>query len=185
LQRIARDANRASDVITKIRRFLSRGDVQRERSDFNMLVVEAIDLVALEAKGRMVQLAFEPFPDLPWVVMDRTQLQQVLVNLIINGIEAMIGVDPPKRQLRLRTHFNGVDEIQLDVHDVGHGIDHQNEDAVFAAFESTKKNGMGMGLAISLSIMESHGGRLWFSANEGPGVTFSLTLPVDRTEELI
>ena len=114
--------------------------------------------------------------DLPPVLGDRVQLQQVVLNLIMNGIEAMSAVEDRPRALVIKTQSGEVDQVRVTVQDSGRGLDPQSRDRIFEAFYTTKRGGMGMGLSISRSIVENHGGRLWAVANDGPGATFQFTL---------
>src|SRR6267143_1740420 len=117
--------------------------------------------------------------DLPLVLGDRVQLQQVILNLIMNGVEAMASVADRPRELFIRSRQHESDKVLVAVQDSGIGIDQQNLEKIFDTFYTTKSQGMGMGLAISRSIVEDHGGRLWAVPNDGPGMTFEFALPVD------
>jgi len=119
---------------------------------------------------------------LPTVLGDRVQLQQVMINLVINGMEAMAPVTDRPRELLIRSQHED-DQVLLAVQDSGTGIDPDNADRMFAAFFTTKPSGMGIGLSISRSIIEAHGGRLWASRNAGPGATFQFSLPTDSKAE--
>jgi signal transduction histidine kinase len=121
-------------------------------------------------------LRVEPYTDLPSVMADRVQVQQVLMNLILNGIQAMSEVQDRERVLVVRTECDEGDKIRVAVQDYGVGIDPGDIERIFDAFHTTKPGGMGMGLSISRSIVESHGGQLWVTPNDGPGVTFQFTL---------
>jgi PAS domain S-box-containing protein len=182
LDRIIRDANRAGEVITRIRRFLQRGDMQRSPLEMNAVVADVLALVRAEAQARGVHLQFTPVAALPAVAADRVQVQQVLLNLVMNALEALGRSTGTARQVAIRLQRQGDDNLQVDVRDSGPGIDPALRSALFEAFQTTKPDGMGMGLAISRSIVEAHGGRLWVTPNEGPGVTFGFTLPIDATE---
>ncbi len=121
--------------------------------------------------------------DLPLVLGDRIQLQQVILNLVMNGIEAMNTVTDPPREMIIRSSPHASDKILVGVHDTGIGIDSENLAKIFDTFYTTKSQGMGMGLAISRSIIENHGGRLWAAPNDGPGATFQFTLDIGSQEE--
>jgi signal transduction histidine kinase len=129
-----------------------------------------------EARRNKVALRTELVANLPSVMADRVQIQQVAMNLILNGIEAMRAVEDGKRELVVRTQRDEGDHVRVAVQDSGVGIDPLNAERIFDAFHTTKPGGMGMGLSISRSIIESHGGRLWATANDGPGATFEFTL---------
>lgn len=184
VDRIIRDANRAGDVITRIRRFLQRGDMQRDVLDMNVVVADVLALVRAEAQARRVNLRFAPEPVQPAVAADRVQVQQVLLNLVMNALEAMSRGNGFVRHVVITLSPQGDEALQVNVCDNGPGIDPAVQGALFDPFQTTKPGGMGMGLAISRSIVEAHGGRLWVAHNQGPGVTFSFTLPVDTTQVL-
>lgn len=181
VQRIIRDANRAGDVITRIRAFLQRGELPRSALDLNALVADVLDLVRAEAQGRGVALHYAPAARLPRVAADRVQIQQVVLNLVMNGLEALQRAGT--RQLTLRTgRHDDDDSVRVDVRDSGPGIDPTIRAHLFDAFQTTKPDGLGMGLAISRSIVEAHGGALWAAPDPGPGATFSFTLPADTAD---
>jgi signal transduction histidine kinase len=141
------------------------------------LIRDVDALMQTEASRNQVTLITELGDDLPLVLGDRVQLQQVLVNLVQNGIEAMSAISDRPRQVVLRSALQSPDELLISVQDSGIGIDSKNERRIFDAFFTTKSQGMGMGLAISQSIIEAHGGRLWASANPDFGTTLQFTLP--------
>ena len=175
LQGIARDARRAGDVIARIR-LLARGTVtEKEQLDINNVIREVVTLAEGEAHRTRARLRTELAGDLPRVVGDPVQLQQVVLNLLLNGLDAMHAVMGP-RELVIRTQREATDQVRVAVQDSGSGIDPQVADRIFEAFYTTKRSGMGMGLSISRSIVEQHGGRLWAVPNDGPGTTFHFTL---------
>jgi C4-dicarboxylate-specific signal transduction histidine kinase len=176
---IAREGTRASDVVRHIRAIFTKGSPERTRVHVNELIREACALVQMEASRNKVAFETELDSDHPAAMGDRVQLQQVIVNLILNGIEALSGVTGRPRRLVVRSTTNGPDEILVAVCDSGVGIDPKDERRIFDAFFTTKDQGMGMGLAISQSIIEAHGGRLWATANSDHGMTFQFTLPSD------
>ena len=181
VQRIVRDANRASDVIARIRGFLKRGEFLPTRVDLEEVIGEVIGLVQAEARARGVSLRHVAVRDLPTVLVDRVQLQQVILNLVMNALEAMSSTAGAPRVLELSAHWNGTDDtVLVEVRDSGVGIGTVDRDRIFDAFHTTKPEGMGMGLAISRSIVETHGGRLWATPNEDCGETFRFTLPTDH-----
>jgi signal transduction histidine kinase len=132
-----------------------------------------------ELQRNRVTLRAEFADGLPPVTGDRVQLQQVILNLFLNAFDAMRGVDDRPRQLVIRTERDEGDRVRLSVQDAGVGLDSQSLDRLFEAFYTTKSGGMGIGLSVSRSIIESHHGRLWAAPNDGPGATFSFTIPCD------
>jgi signal transduction histidine kinase len=135
--------------------------------------------VRREVFNHGVSLQLELAPALPPVLGDRVQLQQAIMNLLVNAIQAMAAVTDRPRELFVRTHRPEGEQVFIEVRDTGIGIDPENLKQLFNAFFSTKPNGMGMGLSICRSIIEAHGGRIWASRNDGPGATFHVTLPAD------
>ncbi len=184
VEAIIRDGTRASGVLVRIRGLLRRGERLRERSDINDVVREVIALSDGELRRNGVSLRTEMPGDLPPVVVDRILLQQVILNLIMNGMEAMRAVSDRVRVLRIRTAEQPSDSIVVLVQDSGGGVDPKHSSRMFEAFYTTKVQGIGMGLTISRSIIEAHGGRLWAIANDGPGSTFCFTLPIDEAGKL-
>ena len=176
-ERMMRDANRASDVIRRIRTLVQKTELEKIRLDINDLIQEVVALLHGEARKNEVALRTELAADLPSVLGDRVQLQQVLLNLIINGIEAMHPVRDRPKQLLLSSERRKSDEVFVAVRDSGTGLDPRSAEKIFTAFFTTKPHGIGMGLSISHSIIAAHNGRLWAVANEGPGATFQFTLP--------
>jgi C4-dicarboxylate-specific signal transduction histidine kinase len=174
---IAREGTRASDIVRRIRAMFSKTAPERAAVNLNELIGEVAGLLQTEIAKNQVVLQMELAGDLPVVMADRVQLQQVLVNLMLNGIEAMSAVTGRPRRLATRTELGSKDEVLVSVSDSGVGIDPKNHKRIFDAFFTTKGQGMGMGLSISNTIIESHGGRLWASANSGPGATLQFTLP--------
>ena len=179
---VATDGHRAAEVIQRIRALCRRTDPQRERLDINDIIREVVLLARHEVLGHRVSLRTDLASALPTVLGDRVQLQQVMINLVINGMEAMAPVIDRPRELLIRSEHEA-DQVLLAVQDSGTGIDPDNADRMFRAFFTTKPSGMGMGLSISRSIIEGHGGRLWASPNAGPGATFQFSLPTDSKGE--
>jgi PAS domain S-box-containing protein len=177
LERIVRDANRASEVIRRIREFL-RKDGQLAPLDISDAVREAVALVGDDLLKKQIALRVELSEGLPLVQGDRTQLQQVLLNLIINGSDAVASLQNRSRELTVIAQKSG-DRVLVAVRDNGDGIEPQNVDRIFKAFFTTKPMGMGLGLSISRSIIEAHGGRIWAELNDGPGLTVQFTLPIE------
>jgi len=176
-RRTIRDGHRASDVITRLRALFSRKEAAAEPVDLNEATREVIALSLSELQRSGVSLRAELADDLPPVTGDRVQLQQVVLNLLRNGADAMSGVAGRPRQLVIRTRRDEGDRVRLDVRDAGAGFDPQTADRLFESFYTTKDDGMGIGLSVSRSIVESHQGRLWATPNDGPGATFSFSIP--------
>jgi len=180
-RRTIRDANRASDVIKRLRALYSKKDPSPELIDLNEATREVISLSMSDLQRHRVILRLELFDDLPLVTADRVQLQQVILNLLRNASDAMSNVDDRPRELLIRTEREEGDRVRLSVKDVGVGFEPQAADRLFEAFYTTKNEGMGIGLSISHSIIEAHEGRLWATANDGPGATFSFSIPCRAT----
>jgi len=177
---IAREGTRASDVVRHIRAMFTKANPERSRVQVNELIREVGSLLEAQVSRNHVVFETELAAELPPAIGDRIQLQQVIVNLVLNGIEAMAGVSDRPRRLVVRSQRQNSQELLVAVRDCGVGIDPRDEKRIFDAFFTTKTQGMGMGLSISHSIIESHGGRLWASSNEDRGATFQFTLPADR-----
>ena len=175
---IIRDGERASQVIARIRALLKKAPTAKTLLDVNEFVNEVVALTQSEIVRNNVHLRVDLADDLPKVPGDRIQLQQVMLNLIVNAVEAMLTIEDRQRALLITSGSLNDNAVQIAVSDNGMGIDPQTADHLFDAFSSTKPDGMGMGLAISRSIIEAHGGRLWTGANEGFGATFQFTLPI-------
>jgi PAS domain S-box-containing protein len=176
IERIIRDADRATGVVRRIRALSKKAAPEMTQLDINDVINEAMLLVQREVLSHRVAMRLELASGLPPVVGDRVQLQQVIINLAMNGIEAM--ADVPDRQRRLVVRSEVYESHALvAVQDAGTGIDPENANRVFGAFYTTKSDGMGMGLSISRSIVEAHGGRIRATNNEGPGATIQFTLP--------
>jgi len=176
--RIVKDATRAADVITKVRALTTKSPGRKDWVNINEAIGEVISLTRAEAQKCRVALQTRLSADVPPVLGDRVQLQQVLLNLIVNGIEAMSGpVDGP-RDLIVGSAKEVPNGILVTVRDCGAGLDSGTAERLFDAFYTTKPGGMGMGLAISRSIIESHGGRIWATPNTPRGAVFQFTLPV-------
>jgi PAS domain S-box-containing protein len=182
-RRTIRDGNRASEVIARLRALFSKKEFTLESVDLNEATREVTALSLSDLQRNRVMLQFELADDLPAVSGDRVQLQQVILNLLRNASDAMAGVDDRPRQLRIRTELDAANRVRLTVQDVGVGFDPQNVDKLFAPFYTTKTDSMGIGLSISSSIIERHHGRLWAAPNDGPGATFSFSIP--RSSEAV
>src|SRR6266436_705014 len=176
-RRTIRDGNRASDVITRLRALYGKKDTIAEQVDLNHATREVIALSLSELKRNRVILRCELAADLPLVRGDRVQLQQVILNLLRNGSDAMNTVHDRARELLIRTERDEGGRALLSAKDAGIGFDPQSMDKLFQPFYTTKNDGMGIGLSVSRSIIEQHGGRLWATLNDGPGATFSFSIP--------
>jgi PAS domain S-box-containing protein len=176
-KRTIRDGNRASELITRLRALFTKKESTTEPVDLNEAAQEVIALSLSELQRNRVILRPEFADDLPVVTGDRVQLQQVILNLLKNASDAMRAVNDRPRQLRIRTQRGTDDQVRLTVQDVGVGLDPQAMDRLFQAFYTTKNDGMGIGLSVSRSIIERHHGRLWAEPNDGPGATFSFSIP--------
>lgn len=174
--RVVRDAARATQIIGRIRSLFKKGVSQRELLDVNEIIRGMVDLLRSEATRYSILMRTELSEDLPQIMGDRVQLQQVLMNLMINGIEAMKDVDRT-RELAVKSQTVEDEQLMVSVSDTGVGLPPQQADQIFNPFFTTKDDGTGMGLRISRSIVESHGGRLWAADNAPRGATFHLTLP--------
>jgi signal transduction histidine kinase len=179
---IVRDGKRAGEVIARIRALTKRDPPRKEELDLNETIRDVLVLVRDEAKRQRVVIGTQFADDLLPVSGDRVQLQQVVLNLVINGIEAMSGMDEGARQMTITARNNDEGQVQVTVQDSGTGIDANTMGKIFDPFYTTKPGGMGMGLSICRSIVESHAGRLWATANNGLGTTFHFMLPMHREE---
>ena len=178
IRRIIRDGSRAGDVVSRMRAIFKKTCAVKERLDINQAIEEVAILTQGEVRKNKVVLRMELAAYLPSITGDRVQLQQVVLNLILNGVEAMSTVRDRERELVISTECGeGEDEVHVAVQDSGIGLDPKNVERIFDAFHTTKPDGLGMGLSISRSIVERHGGRLWAVSNVGPGATFRFTLP--------
>ena len=164
-------------MIARLRALFGKKEPTIESVDLNEATREIIALSLSELQRGRVILRTELADDLPPVTGDRVQLQQVILNLFLNASDAMSGVDDRPRQLLIRTELDEEGKVRVSVRDVGMGLDSTNIEKLFDAFYTTKSAGMGIGLSISRSIVEGHRGRLWACSNEGPGATFSFSIP--------
>jgi PAS domain S-box-containing protein len=182
-QRIIRDGKRAAEVIARVRALATKAATPKERLDLNETMRDVLALVGDEAKRDSVSIHTQFADDLSPVAGDRVQVQQVALNLIMNGIDAMSSVGERARELVITTRNLDPEQVQVTVEDSGIGLDPNTADKMFDPFYTTKPGGMGMGLSISRSIVQVHGGRLWATAKDGPGTMFHFTLPGYREEE--
>jgi signal transduction histidine kinase len=167
---------RATDIISRLQLQFQKGSSKRELVDVNEMIREMIALLESEAKQYKILVLTVLSADLPQVMGDRVQLQQVLMNLMINSIDAMKSVDG-MRELAIKSERADNEQLKVSVSDTGIGLPPQQEEQIFNAFYTTKPHGTGMGLSISRSIIESHGGRLWAAGRPGRGSTFQFTVP--------
>jgi len=177
-KRTLRDGNRAADVITRLRALFSRRELTLEPLDMNEVTQEVVALSRSELQRNRMVLRSEFAPDLPPVIGDRIQLQQVILNLLRNASDAMLSVHDRPRHLVIGTTREADDRVRLTVRDVGVGLDGQTMSKLFDSFYTTKTDGMGIGLSVSRSIIERHHGRLWAEPNDGPGATFAFAIPI-------
>jgi C4-dicarboxylate-specific signal transduction histidine kinase len=178
LGRIVTDSMRAGEIIRRIRSLVGRAPLRKEPLNVNEAVHEAILLVDGEIRKNQVSLKTQLRDQLPRILADRIQLQQVLLNLIRNAVEAMATEN--LRELEIESQLGDSQDVRISVRDSGPGLDPKAADKLFNHFYTTKADGMGMGLAISRSIVEAHGGRLWVTANLPRGAVFHFTLPIEE-----
>jgi PAS domain S-box-containing protein len=178
------DGNRASEVIRRIRALAKKTDLEKVPLDVNKVIREVIALVRGELIGHQVSVRTDFEPALPMILGDRVQLQQVIINQVMNGIEAMQSVTDRPRELVIRSHRGDTQQVLVSVTDCGVGIAAENADRLFDAFFTTKAGGMGMGLSICRSIINAHGGRLWATPNLPHGATFQFALPLNADAAL-
>jgi signal transduction histidine kinase len=172
-----RDGNRASEIISRLRALFNNKRGATEDMDFNESVREVVALFLSELQKNRVLLTLELAPELPPVPGDPVQLQQVILNLLRNALEAMSTVDDRPRKLLIRTQRDKLDQVRLTVQDTGRGIAPHNLEGIFDPFYTTKSLGMGIGLFVSRAIIESHHGRIWAALNDGQGAAFSFSIP--------
>jgi len=178
LAHIIKDGHRAGEIIEGIRGLIKRAPSRNDRLDINETILEVIALTRSEVQRNGVSLQTELANGLPLVQGDRVQLQQVILNLIVNAVEAMSGASERARELLIATGKDASNAVLVVVRDSGSGLDPEGLDRLFEAFYTTKPSGMGMGLSICRSIIEAHGGRVWATANVPHGAVFKFTLPV-------
>jgi len=181
-RRMIRDGNRAADVIGRLQALFGKREFTLESVDLNDAIREVISLTATELRRNRVILQPTLAGDLPRVTGDRVQLQQVMLNLLRNASEAMVGVDDRPRTLLIRTEREAASSVRVTVRDSGNGLDPQSLGKLFDAFYTTKIGGMGIGLSVSRSIVVRHNGRLWAEPNDGPGATFVFSIPLGQAK---
>jgi C4-dicarboxylate-specific signal transduction histidine kinase len=174
---VVRNAKRASDIINRIRLISKKGESKRQLVDINEVIREIVALLQNEARRYSISIRTNLDANLPNVMADSVQVQQVMMNLIMNSIDAMKDVDHT-RELSIRSQCGEDQQLVISVSDAGVGLPSQQREQIFNAFFTTKSHGIGMGLRISRSIVESHGGRLWATDNSPQGATFYFTLPI-------
>jgi len=181
-ERIERDGQRAGEIIHRIRALVKRDAPRREWLDLNETILEVIALTRDEVRRNDIALETRLAQDLPRAQGDRIQLQQVILNLIVNALEAMSTMGHQPRQLTIASMNDGPREVRVEVRDSGPGVAPDRAEKLFDAFYTTKAEGIGMGLSISRSIIEAHGGRLWATANEPHGAVFRFSLPLAEAQ---
>jgi len=179
LDAIIKDGHLAAEVIQRIRQLATKGETKRASVEINSVIRDVMPLLRSELQLHQVVAQADLADAIPPVLADRVQLQQVIINLVVNAVEAMASIDDRPRLLVIRSRVTD-DEVVVSVRDAGVGIDPSAVDQLFSAFFSTKPGGMGMGLSISRSIIEAHGGRFWATTNADHGASFHFTLPALR-----
>jgi C4-dicarboxylate-specific signal transduction histidine kinase len=179
VERVLRDAGRASDVIGRVRGLAKRAPPQKEWFNINEAILEILTLTESELEKNRISLQTQLADEVSLVLGDRIQLQQVILNLIINAIDALSAVSDGSRELVIRSAREGPKDVVVTVCDSGNGLDPGKLDHLFDAFYTTKRNGMGLGLTISRSIIEAHGGRLGAAPNTPRGAIFQFTVPIE------
>ena len=182
--RLTNDLTRASEIITRISSLFKKSPPKRELVDVNEVVQEMIAMLRGEARAHSISVQSDLAGDLPRIMADRVQLQQLLMNLMLNGIESMKGLGVPGN-LTINSRKNENGQVSISIADTGVGIEPGQTEEIFTAFVTSKAQGTGMGLTICRSIIDSHGGQIWATPNSGPGATFQFTLPVEQTEEKV
>jgi two-component system sensor kinase FixL len=176
LEKVEAQTGRAADIVKRLRAFIDRRDVERRPESLNKVIEEALALGIVGPASRATRVRLQLLPDLPDVIIDRVQIQQVVVNFVRNAVDAMEQM--PHRELTIRSSLSGA-EARVEVCDVGPGVAPEIAGRLFSAFVTTKEQGMGVGLSICKAIIENHGGRIGHQANEGGGTTFFFTLPLE------
>jgi signal transduction histidine kinase len=175
-ERVVRDGKAAGEVVRRVRALFKRAALETVALDLNQIIVEVLHLLRGETEKRRIAVKSDLERGMPSVVGDRVQLQQLVLNLLLNGLEAMDSVPDRPKELHVRSKRDSTKTVLVEIQDYGIGLN--DPDRVFEAFFTAKVNGMGVGLAICRSIVEAHNGRLWAERAEGPGATFCFTLPI-------
>jgi C4-dicarboxylate-specific signal transduction histidine kinase len=178
VSRVMAEGHRASEIIGRVRALAKKAPPQKDWLDINETIREVLVLARSEIQGRGVTLETELPKHIPAILADRVALQQVILNLMMNAIEAMSSISEGPRALLVRSSTEGAEHVVISVEDSGPGLDSKSLDHLFEAFYTTKTHGLGMGLAVSRSIIDAHGGRLWAAANAPHGAVFQFVLPV-------
>jgi C4-dicarboxylate-specific signal transduction histidine kinase len=181
-RRTVRDTERACEVIARLRALFGKRGGKTEPVDLNGAAREVVALSSSDLHRRRVTLRAELADDLPLVIGDRVQLQQVILNLLLNAAEAMSPIEVGPRQVLIRTDSDAADHVCLSVRDTGVGFEPHEAQRLFEPFYTTKSGGMGIGLSVSRSIIESHGGHIWAEHNAGPGATFAFSVPASGAQ---
>jgi C4-dicarboxylate-specific signal transduction histidine kinase len=184
MNQVSEQADRAAEIIRRLRRFVAKSKPLQVVVHVNDMIRDVVELMKIDARMARAEVALELTEPLPPVVGDRIQLEQVLVNLLCNAYDSLRESDRETRRATIRTKVDGRRNVLVDVEDNGAGIPSDIADRVFDRFFTTKPDGMGMGLAISQSILEHHGGKLWITSNSEPGVSCHFTLPIDSGEHI-
>jgi len=177
---VVADGQRASDIIARIRALAKRTPPQKAWLDLNAAIRDVLALARSEVHRHGVRVETHLSEDVPLILGDRIQLQQVLLNLVMNAIEALSGVSAGPRQLWVSSECGAAPEVRIAVRDSGPGLEPESRERLFEAFYTTKPQGLGLGLAISRRIIEAHGGRLWATANVPQGAVLQFTLPIGK-----
>ncbi len=178
IDRIIGDGRRAADIVSRIRNFSRKASTRKERVEINKAILEMMELTRVAVSEHRISIKMRLSEGLPLVLGDRIQLQQVILNLIMNAIEAMGEVDDGARKLTISTRDAGAGDVLVEVKDSGPGLPQAGLARLFEAFYTTKSSGLGMGLSICRAIVDAHGGRLWAAPNEPCGAVFSVMLPI-------
>jgi len=182
INHIISDSMRASEVIKRIRGLVKKTAHENTPQDLNHIILEMVALTDADMQARSVQLKLHLVPDLPLVLGDRVELQQVMLNLILNSIEAMSAIIDRARELTISSSLKGGGQVVVTVQDSGVGLNSEQARRIFDPFVTTKTQGLGLGLSISRTILQAHGGRLWAEPSEGPGAIFQFTVPTEEGE---
>jgi signal transduction histidine kinase len=177
IERIIRDGTRAGSVVGRIGKLVRKAPPRTDSFDINAAIREVVELTGAEAFKNSISVGTDLVEDPPLVEGDRIELQQVILNLSVNAIEAMAGLDDGRRELLIRTAKGEADAVLVSIEDSGPGLDPVDAERAFEAFYTTKPGGMGMGLSICRSIVEAYGGRIWATANTPRGTSFHFSLP--------